>query len=108
MVMGGHGSERLSSTEVLDVNTMTWRVGPPLPISVESNRGVQSVAGTYLGFSTGGYGNGQRHSKIYGLKKTSEDVYTWEEVHSMTAARQWHSVDLHLPPQCATRSPSHP
>ena len=90
--MGGYGSGQLSSTEVLDVNTMTWRVGPPLPISVESNRGVPSVEGNYLGFSTGGYGNGQRHSKIYGLKETSKDVYTWEEVQSMTTARSYHSV----------------
>ena len=99
VVMGGqnygsNGSRSLSSTEILDVNIMTWRVGPLLPISVYGNKGVISLSGTYLGFSTGGRdGNNQFLTRIYGLKKTSENVYTWDEVHSMTTARQVHSVE---------------
>ena len=92
VVMGGYGSGALSSTEILDVNSMTWRTGPALPISVYANRGVQSEVGPHLGFSTGGYGNGQNQNKIYGLKKTPEDSFEWEEVHSMTTARSYHSV----------------
>ena len=94
VVMGGAGY--LSSSEILDVNTMTWATGPPLPVPVNVNRGVESVDGTYLGFSTGGNGrHGNRvlrESKILGLKKTSENVYFWEEVHSMTTARNTHSI----------------
>lgn len=92
VVMGGYdGSDYLSSTEILDVNSMTWRTGPALPISVSRNRGLQSEVGPYLGFSTGGY-NGQSQNKIYGLKKTSKEIFEWEEVHSMTTARYLHSV----------------
>ena len=94
--MGGTGngqsSGRLSSTEVLDVDTMTWAIGPPLPVAVYKNRGVESVSGAYLGFSTGGLGDGQAQSKIYGLKKTSDNVYIWEEVHSMIKGRYDHSI----------------
>ena len=74
VVMGGFDSGALSSTEILDVNSMTWRTGPALPISVHLNRGVQSEVGPYLGFSTGGAG--QR--KIFGLKKTNENSFKWE------------------------------
>ena len=89
VVMGGinyYGS--LSSTEILDVNSMTWRTGPSLPISVWGNKGVQSEVGPYLGFSTGGY----RHRKIFGLKKTDGSNFKWEEVHGMTTGRGAHSV----------------
>lgn len=87
VVMGGNNSGALSSTVILDVNSMTWRTGPALPISVSYNKGVHSEGGTYLGFSIGG-----SIKSIYGLKKTSEDSFTWEEVHGMTTARVWHSV----------------
>ena len=90
--MGGTASGALSSTEILDVNSMEWRTGPALPISLQGNRGVQSEVGTYLGFSTGGHGNGQYQRKIYGLKITSDDSFKWEEVHGMTTARRVHSV----------------
>ena len=94
--MGGYGSRRLSSTEILDVNSMTWTTGPSLPTSVEGNRGVQSEVGPYLGFSTGGYGNGiwiyQRQNTIHGLKKTNGNSFKWEEVHGMTTGRNHHSV----------------
>ena len=88
----GESWGRLSSTEILDVDSMTWRTGPALPISVSDNRGVQSELGPYLGFSTGGYGNSQIQNKIYGLKKTPEDNFEWVEVHSMTTGREYHSV----------------
>ena len=90
--MGGGGSGVLSSTDILDVKTMTWRNGPDLPISVLENHGVESVTDTYLGFSTGGYGNRQVQNKIYGLKKTSGNTYRWEQVKSMTTGRREHSV----------------
>ena len=90
--MGGSGgSGSGSSTEILDVNSMTWRTGPSLPISVYQNKGVQSEVGPYLGFSTGGRSRqGQR--KIYGLKKTNGNSFKWEEVHGMTTGRYFHSV----------------
>ena len=91
--MGGVGyGSSIDSTEILNVNTMTWGMGPSLPFEVHGNRGVVSVSGTYLGFSTGGYGQGLAHSKIYGLKKTIENEYIWEEVHSMTTGRYFHSI----------------
>ena len=93
VVMGGYNSGALSSTEILDVNSMTWRTGPALPISVAYNRGVQSEVGPYLGFSTGGRdGNGQEQRKIFGLKKTNGNNFKWEEVHGMTTGREIYSV----------------
>ena len=88
VVMGGYLTG--SSTEVLDVNSMRWKTGPALPTSVTHNKGVQSEVRPYLGFSTGG--RGQYSFKIYGLKKTTEDSFDWEEVHGMTTARWLHSV----------------
>ena len=90
--MGGYGPPYLSSTEVLDINSMTWAIGPNLPFPNWGLRGIESVSGTYLGFATGGHGNGRYQDKIYGLKKESENGYTWKKVHSMTNARCMHSV----------------
>ena len=108
VVMGGLNSSlaswTLSSTEILDVNAMTWRTGPSLPISVYHNKGVQSEVGPYLGFSTGGYANGYQR-KIYGLKKTNGNSFKWEEVHGMTTGRYHHSVvnaPKSLLPNCLT------
>ena len=101
VVMGGKsygsGTYQISSTEVLDVDTMTWGIGPPLPFEVFGNKGVESVSGSYLGFSSGGNTvhstqQSTKHSKIYGLKNTSENMYIWEEVQSMTKARYIHSI----------------
>ena len=92
--MGGRGSSGwFSSTEILDVKTMTWSNGPNLPITVIRNRGVESFTDTYLGFSTGGtnyYWNG--YNNVYGLKKTSGNTYRWVQVQSMATGRYWHSV----------------
>ena len=94
VVMGGYEAariaRRLSSVEVLDVNTMTWRIGPSLPRRISDNKGIQSVSGPYLGFSTGGNCNGRRCNEIFGLKETSQNVYTWEALHSMTTGRTSH------------------
>ena len=99
VVMGGYYTRffsyiALSSTEILDVNSMTWTTGPALPISVYGNKGVQSEVGPYLGFSTGGRNNRNNpcQNKIYGLKKTNGNSFKWEEVHGMTTARYHHSV----------------
>ena len=94
VVIGGNGSGRppyLSSTEILDVNSMTWRTGPAFPMTVYYHKGVQSEVGPYLGFSTGGRSR-QRQRKIYGLKKTNGNSFKWEEVHGMTTARYSFSV----------------
>ena len=85
--MGGTTSSSLNSTEMLDVNTMKWAIGPPLPFAAGRNRGVESVSDPYLGFLTGG---GQK--KMYGLKKTIDNMYTWEEVNGMKTARTGHSI----------------
>ena len=74
---------------------MTWESGPNLPIQVKGNRGAESFTDSYLGFSTGGYCTtwGQwGQNKIYGLKKTSGNTYSWVQVQSMTKARFFHSV----------------
>ena len=96
VVMGGfdrYGSRYLSSTEVLDVDTMTWAKHAPLPISVNYNRGVTSLGGPYLGFSIGGHdGTGRSKSNIYGLKSQGKNIFTWEEVHNMSATRRLHSA----------------
>ena len=89
--MGGFtGHSYLSSTEILDVKTMTWGNGPNLSISVSRNRGVESFTDTYLGFSTGGYPYALNN--IYGLKKTSGNTYRWVQVQSMATGREYHSV----------------
>ena len=95
VVVGGDGSPgRLSSTEILDVKTMTWSNGPNLPISVTGNRGVESFTDTYLGFSTGGTSccSWSAQNNIYGLKKTSGNTYSWVQVQSMATGRYYHSV----------------
>ena len=98
VVMGGYGPPYLSSTEVLDIDSMTWATGPSLPFANYGSGGIESVSGTYLGFSTAGYEqwvnqNGGRYiNKIYGLKKEGENRYSWKEVHNMTYARTMHSV----------------
>ena len=91
--MGGYGSGFLSSTEVLDVDTMRWERHAPLPISVVLNRGVASLGGTYLGFSIGGNNRtGQSKSNVYGLKSLEKNRFNWEEVHNMNGARRYHSA----------------
>ena len=96
MVVGGFvsGARGIRSTEILDVNTMTWAMGPPLPIRAYGNKGLKSVVAPYLGFSIGGY-RGQQHgktSKIFGLRKTGQSSLIWEEVKNMTMTRYYHSA----------------
>ena len=95
VVMGGYGSGgsgSQTSTEILDVDTMTWGTGPTLPTTIYFNKGVKSEVGPYLGFSTGGVGRPSTTNKIYGLTRTSRNGFKWETVHSMTTARRSHSV----------------
>ena len=87
--MGGYNSDYLSSTEILNVNSMTWGNGASLPIAVAQNRGVESKGGEYSGFSFGGYSGGSTRSEVYGWSKSS---HSWYELHSMTTARRLHSV----------------
>ena len=52
-VFGGYPGP-MKSTEVLNVNDLTWSDGPDLPIGVHGNAGVESNDNQYLGFSVGG------------------------------------------------------
>ena len=116
-VMGGHvprtwahghvpGFSADHLTEILDVEENKWKKGSPLPLewndrygnpwqlSGKWNKGVESIAPPYLGFSVGGYKNDSRLSSknIYGLKKLNENEYVWEEVKSMNQSRSATSV----------------
>ena len=112
-VMGGHvprsyggrfpGFSADHLTEILDVEENKWKKGSPLPLewnrrygqlSGKWNKGVESIAPPYLGFSVGGYKNDSwlTSKKIYGLKKLNENEYVWEEVKSMNQSRSSTSV----------------
>lgn len=98
-VTGGHHGEIRSYgfsadhlTEILDLEENKWKKGSPLPLEVgevvEWNKGVESIAPPYLGFSVGGQKNDWLSRKnIYGLKKPNENEYVWEEVNSMNQSR---------------------
>ena len=104
-VMGGHHREMRSYkfpadylTEILDVEENKWKKGSPLPLEVgevvQWNKGVESIAPPYLGFSVMKLGlvGGQKNDKtsrnnIYGLKKLNKNEYVWEGVNSMNQSR---------------------
>ena len=83
----------MRSTEVLNVNDLTWSDGPDLPIGMYSNAGVESNDNQYLGFSVGGYNVLARGYKntIYGLQKSSQNQ-KWVAFEYMNAARKYASV----------------
>ena len=89
-VFGGYPGP-LSSTEVLNVNDLTWSKGPDLPIALSGNDGAESFHDDYLGFSVGGWGNAKYLKTIFGLQKTAGSE-RWIQVQSMTEARQFHTV----------------
>ena len=85
------------STEVLNVNDLTWSDGPDLPIGMYGNAGVESNDNQYLGFSVGGsIDNGAQEedpskNTIYGLQKSGGDQ-KWVEFKSMDEPRNYASV----------------
>ena len=100
-VFGGESgslkSITMKSTEVLNVNDLTWSDGPDLPIGMYSNAGVESKDNQYLGFSVGGSAavktQGENSSKntIYGLQKSGGNQ-KWVEFKSMDEPRNYASV----------------
>ena len=70
----------MKSTEVLNVNDLTWSDGPDLPIGMYSNAGVESNDNQYLGFSVGGFSDAGTQEEdpnmntIYGLQKSGENL----------------------------------
>lgn len=88
-VFGGSGS--MKSTEVLNVNDLTWSDGPDLPIGMHGNAGVESNDNQYLGFSVGGYSGGIIKNTIYGLQKSGENQ-KWVAFISMNDPRYFSSV----------------
>ena len=95
-VFGGESTSiksiTMKSTEVLNVNDLTWSDGPDLPIGMSSNAGVESNDNQYLGFSVGG-DNSRKHlfGKIYGLQKSGENL-KWVPYKSMNERRNFASV----------------
>ena len=81
----------MRSTEVLNVNELTWSDGPDLPIGMYGNAGVESDNNQYLGFSVGGRNNDGYKNTIYGLQK-SGGTQKWVAFKSMNEARYFASV----------------
>ena len=94
VVFGGYNSGYLATTELLDLTTSEGNFfwGPDLDVPLYGNAGVESVTKDYLGFSTGGFGNGEELRTIYGLRKSGNN-YEWKEVPTkMATARSWHTA----------------
>ena len=100
-VFGGESTSiksiTMKSTEVLNVNDLTWSDGPNLPIGMYENAGVESNDNQYLGFSVGGStadGTQEEYqfkNIIYGLQK-SGDNQKWVAFKSMNEPRKHASV----------------
>jgi len=80
----------MKSTEVLNVNDLTWSDGPDLPIGIYGNAGVESNDNQYLGFSVGGYNSGYKNT-IYGLQKSGDNL-KWVTFQSMNEPRYYASA----------------
>ena len=92
-VFGGYPGP-MKSTEVLNVNDLTWSDGPDLPIGMYANAGVESNDNQYLGFSVGGKNSNSQEwytNQIYGLQKLGQNK-KWVEFKSMNEARSFASV----------------
>ena len=81
----------MRSTEVLNVNDLTWSNGPDLPIGMYGNAGVESDNNQYLGFSVGGYSSYDYRSTIYVLQK-SGGIPKWVAFKFLNEAREFPSV----------------
>ena len=87
VVAGGYNRGNLSSAEILDVATMTWKNLPNLPFGVYYNNGIESVVGPYFGFSLAGYSS-TFETRVFGLKKESEN-FRWHQVNSLSTGRYY-------------------
>ena len=90
-VFGGEPGLK-QSTEVLNVNDLTWSDGPDLPFGMMSNAGVESNDNQYLGFSVGGWSSSSiSKNTIYGLKNSGESQ-KWVALKPMNEPRRDASV----------------
>ena len=94
VVFGGVNYRYIATTELLDLTTSEGNFfwGPDLDVPLYGNAGVESVTKDYIGYSFGGYANGNRLRTIYGLRK-SGNIFEWKEVpKKMDSARYFHTV----------------
>ena len=93
----------LDSTEMLDLTTSegNWIKGPSLDVPLYGNAGVESVTKDYLGFSTGGFGNGEELRTIYGLRKSGNN-YEWKEVPTKMATARGYPTVVQAPTSVAS------
>jgi hypothetical protein len=67
IVVGGIGTGALSSVELLDENSLTWRLGPYLPVGIYGSGLVEDPRGGVI--LIGGYVSpGGKSSSLYRLK----------------------------------------
>ena len=94
------------STEVLNVQNLTWSDGPSLPFGMYGLKAVASVQDEYVGFVVGGNGNGEPLNTIFGLKKSNKNL-SWIEIGRTNMMRYHHAVvnaPLYLMPFCVRNS----
>ena len=106
VVVCGHSTkERQTTTEILNIKSLTWYDGPRLPYLINDLASVESVDGQYLGFAIGGYSSYQKYQiqdSIFGLQKVN-GILEWVLVRSMDTPRYRHTVinaPLSLVPSC--------
>ena len=90
IVIGGYdGTNHLSSSSIFNLRKQTWKQGPSLPtITTGHAQFVKSKTGSqYLGYLTGGYGDGGYSSAIYALKK---DLSGFEKIGNLKTRRNSH------------------
>merc|ERR1711872_772123 len=94
-VFGGESTSiksiTMKSTEVLNVNDLTWSDGPNLPIGMYENAGVESNNNQYLGFHVSGSCYNGCKDTIHGLQKSGEKL-KWVQYKSMNEPRNHASV----------------
>jgi len=95
---GGYASDRLSTAEILDVASMQWQDLPDLPFPVDSNRGVESGIGPYLGFSVAGFSEKNGWEKrIVGLRKYHNGIYFWQELDNQLTTGRSDTAVVNVP-----------
>ena len=91
-VIGGSTQQDYSSsTEVLNVQNLTWSDGPSLPFGMYGLKAVASVQDEYIGFVVGGNTKGGPLNTIFGLKKSNKNL-SWIEIGRMNMTRFDHTV----------------
>ena len=110
VVIGGYNNlppniGPLSTTEILNVETLTWSNGPSLPSPMTDFGAVESFEVPYLGFVIGGTTN-SNYAPILGLQKINGDIgetLQWDFVRSTDNGRYGHTVvnaPLSMLPSC--------